>query len=290
MSDQEDNMEIKVLDNISIKTVSILAPAISCANEIRIAVAFVSGNGLAQLMPAMQKALEAGAYLEFLVGMDTRATDPDALKNLYALSCETQRVSLFCFVNRSGSAIYHPKMYLLTENQITTAIIGSSNLTRKGLTTNVEANLMIKDAVDSEIISELHATYYRLRHKQDRVIPDEEFIDLFSDLCQKEKLLEKRMARDTEIRELKSLYLRKADILPRPKPRRADLIGWLKLVYEALPEGQFTNQEIYEYENEFRRKYPHNLNIRAKIRQQLQILHKMGFIDHLGNGIWKKTI
>jgi len=63
----------------------------------------------------------------------------------------------------------------------------------------------------------------------------------------------------------------------------------LELVYDAIPEGQFTNQEIYAYEREFSERYPQNLNIRAKIRQQLQILHEMGFVEHPGKGVWRKV-
>jgi len=67
------------------------------------------------------------------------------------------------------------------------------------------------------------------------------------------------------------------------------LIGWLGLVYDVLPPGRFTNQEIYEYEREFRQRYPQNQNIRAKIRQQLQVLCELGFIEHVSKGVWKKV-
>jgi HKD family nuclease len=281
-------MQIQIVDNVALNTAAVLVPAIETAIDIRIAVAFVSGDGLSQIMPSVRMALYAGAYVEFLVGMDARATDPYALKDLYALSCETHQASLLCFASRTASSIYHPKMYLVKEGQTATAIIGSSNLTRRGLTTNIEANLVIKDDIHSEIVSEMYSTYNRLKYHPNRVIPDDEFISLFANLCQREKSQEQKLARDSDLRELKELFIRKANNLQRPKPRRADLIGWLELVYDALPEGSFTNQEIYAHEKEFRQRYPQNLNIRAKIRQQLQILHKLGFIEHPSKGVWKK--
>lgn len=93
--------------------------------------------------------------MEFLIGMDARATDPDAVRELYALSCKSSKISLLCFASRNNSAIYHPKMYLARDNQIATAIIGSSNLTRRGLKSNIELNVGIRDDVNAEIVSEI---------------------------------------------------------------------------------------------------------------------------------------
>lgn len=282
-------MQLQMVDNVERNTASVLAPAIETAKDVRIAVAFVSSDGLLQIMPSVRTALDAGAYVEFLVGMDARATDPSAIKELYTLSNESPQASLLCFASRNASAIYHPKMYLARDSQIATAIIGSSNLTRHGLTSNIEANVVIKEDIHAEIVSEIYSTYNRLKYHPDRVLPDDEFIDLFAELCQKEKSREHRLERDSGLQELKQTFVRKANKLQRPKPTRADLIGWLELVYDALPEGRFTNQEIYEYEKEFRQRYPQNLNIRAKIRQQLQVLHKLGFIEHVSTGVWRKV-
>jgi HKD family nuclease len=278
-----------MVDNVERDTASVLVPAVATANDIRIAVAFVSRDGLSQIMPSIRTTLEAGTYVEFLVGMDPRATDPSAIKDLYALSRETSQASLFCFASRNTSAIYHPKMYLARDSQTATAIIGSSNLTRRGLKTNIEANVVIKDAVHAEIVSEIYSTYNRLKYHPHRVIPDDEFINLFIDLCRIEKSQEHRLAKTPGLRELRETLIRKADKLQRPKPTRTDLVGWLELVYDALPEGKFTNQDIYAYKEEFSQHYPQNLNIEAKIRQQLQVLYKLGFIEHPNKGVWRKV-
>ncbi len=267
-------MKIQIVDNVVRSTVSVLASAFEGANDIRIAVAFVSSDGLSQVMPAIQKALAAGAYVEFLVGMDPRATDPGAIRDLYTLFRETSQGALFCFTSRNVSVLYHPKMYLSRNGRTITAVIGSSNLTRRGLMANVEANVVITDDVDAEIVSEIYSTYGRLKYHPHRVIPDDEFIELFADLCQREKFQENISARDRDLRRLKEAFARKSNNLLRPRPTRADLIGWLEMVYDVLPQGRFTNQEVYEYEEEFRRRYPQNQNIRAKVRQQLQVLRE----------------
>lgn len=147
---------------------------------------------------------------------------------------------------------------------------------------------MIQDDIHSELMSEIFNTYYRLKFHPLRVVPDGEFIDIFADLCKVEKRAERQQARQPEIHTLRQAFSTKAKTLQRPKPSKSDLFGWLELVYDVLPEGEFSNQDIYAYEDFFRQYYPYNMNIRAKIRQQLQLLQRLGFIQHVAAGVWRK--
>ena len=47
--------------------------------------------------------------------------------------------------------------------------------------------------------------------------------------------------------------------------------------------------DVYFFENQLSIIHPNNHNIKAKIRQQLQILRDKGFIEFLGNGKYVKT-
>lgn len=283
-------MQIQIIDNVERNTASILVPAITNAFDIRIAVAFVSGDGLSYLLPSMRSAIEKKANIEFLVGMDPRVTDPYAVRDLYNLLIKSSTGVLLCFVSRNSSAIYHPKIYLAKDNQNATAIIGSSNLTRRGLVRNIEANVVIKDQINSEIMSEIYTTFTRLKYHPDRVIPDDEFLDIFFEICQKEKSFQSKAVKDKEFQKLKKTFIEKAMSLERPKPTKTELIGWLEMVYNSIPEGKFTNQDVYKFETQFRERYPQNQNIKAKIRQQLQILRQLGFIEHLSTGVWEKKL
>ncbi|MCS7078768.1 MAG: phospholipase D-like domain-containing protein [Chloracidobacterium sp.] len=256
------------------------------ASDIRIAVAFISKDGLDVILPSIEKALTAGAKVEFLIGMDTQATDAAAVKYLYEQLHKTNQAKLFCFVPQSSSAIYHPKMYLAKNDNNATIFIGSSNLTKRGLMTNVEVNLLVRDNVDTEIVSEAYTTYARLKFHPARVIPDDDFIDLFIRLCNKTKRLSRNLSKNLEIQELLKDFTKKARSLQKPRPNRDDLIGWVKEVYDILPQNKFNNQEIYKFEKYFKTLYPQNKNIRAKIRQQLQILRDLKLIEHVGKGTW----
>lgn len=67
----------------------------------------------------------------------------------------------------------------------------------------------------------------------------------------------------------------------------ADLRGWTSDVLRCVRDigaGEFSLQDVYEFEHELNRLHPANRNVRAKIRQQLQILRDRGVLQFLGRG------
>ncbi len=69
--------------------------------------------------------------------------------------------------------------------------------------------------------------------------------------------------------------------------------GWLLDVLSctnAIPDTDFSLEEMYQFADELQSKHIENHNIKAKIRQQLQILRDKGFIEFLGNGHYRKII
>lgn len=67
------------------------------------------------------------------------------------------------------------------------------------------------------------------------------------------------------------------------------LRGWtlnvLRFVHE-LRRPEFTLADIYAFESQLGAIYPNNRNVRAKIRQQLQVLRDFGLIKFLGGGTY----
>jgi type II restriction enzyme len=65
------------------------------------------------------------------------------------------------------------------------------------------------------------------------------------------------------------------------------LRGWtldvLKII-RKLGKSQFSLQELYHFEAELKASHPQNENIRAKIRQQLQVLRDLRLIDFTSTG------
>lgn len=49
----------------------------------------------------------------------------------------------------------------------------------------------------------------------------------------------------------------------------------------------FTLSNVYAFENELAQKHPNNRNIRAKIRQQLQLLRDQGLVEFVSPRVYR---
>jgi HKD family nuclease len=280
-------MHVQIVDNAAQSMISVLSPEIERCKEAKIAVAFVSRRGLAMIEPAIQSALETGAYIEFLIGLDMHTTEPDALRQLYELARTQNNVELFCYSSPKQGGIYHPKLYLLRANESTVSIVGSSNLTEGGLKKNIEINAVISGDILDDAIADSYSSYNRLKFNGDKVMPDAEYVEMYAQATTETKAIQRRITRESP-RQILRAFAEKTKSLRRPKPTSRDIVGWPKLVYDALPKGEFSNEQIYTYADVFQQRYPGNQSIRAKIRQQLQILRDMDLIEHLGAGRWRR--
>jgi type II restriction enzyme len=66
--------------------------------------------------------------------------------------------------------------------------------------------------------------------------------------------------------------------------------GWLLNIMrciEQLRVPEFSLDDLYSFEDELRRAYSGNQNIRPKIRQQLQVLRDRGYLEFLGAGRYR---
>lgn len=66
--------------------------------------------------------------------------------------------------------------------------------------------------------------------------------------------------------------------------------GWAGLVLGAvrkIGKQEFTLHEVYAHEEAMRAAYPENSHVRPKIRQQLQVLRDLGYIEFLSRGEYR---
>ena len=66
--------------------------------------------------------------------------------------------------------------------------------------------------------------------------------------------------------------------------------GWLIDVMgccDAIGKREFTIEDVYRFEPRLSALYPGNNNVRAKIRQQLQVLRDGGYLEFLGSGNYR---
>ena len=61
----------------------------------------------------------------------------------------------------------------------------------------------------------------------------------------------------------------------------------MSLCVERIKKPEFTLDDVYGFEAYLQAKHPENHNIRAKIRQQLQILRDKGVVRFVGRGRYR---
>ena len=69
--------------------------------------------------------------------------------------------------------------------------------------------------------------------------------------------------------------------------------GWTTLTLKtirALGRSEFSLGEVYARESEFAARYPDNRNVRAKVRQQLQVLRDLGLLEFRGHGQYRLLV
>lgn len=79
----------------------------------------------------------------------------------------------------------------------------------------------------------------------------------------------------------RTLFLRKESLSAR---------GWLVDVMRCVDRSgltEFNLSDVYKFESELSQLYPGNNNVRPKIRQQLQVLRDVGYLEFLGRGIYR---
>jgi len=53
------------------------------------------------------------------------------------------------------------------------------------------------------------------------------------------------------------------------------------------PSDSFTTADAYAFTHELEKLHPGNRHVKDKIRQQLQVLHDLGFLTHVSHGEWR---
>ena len=96
-------------------------------------------------------------------------------------------------------------------------------------------------------------------------------------------------SKETEIEKVLNQYHQAKKLQTNNLKSRGWFLDILNCINEIKSE-KFTLQEIYKYSDELKLKHSQNLNIKAKIRQQLQFLRDKGFIEFIGRGIYRKII
>ncbi|WP_285055326.1 phospholipase D family protein [Pedobacter ginsengisoli] len=122
--------------------------------------AFASESGVFGLASHLNPSKANFKEITLVVGVDLQGTSKEALEEILALN-----INSYIFYQKE-QPIFHPKIYLFEGDSEFKIIVGSSNLTRGGLFTNVESSMLIEfDSTDKDglkLMNELKGYYKSL--------------------------------------------------------------------------------------------------------------------------------
>lgn len=136
-----EDISFEVIENIGKDNNlrDVLKTCFAKASEAYIAVAFVTESGLNEIIQPLGEVAVRGK-VRLITGLYQHVTEPKALKTLLSMQNEP-RTNLS--VKLSKEPQFHRKIYLMENKRQAIAIIGSSNLTREGMRSGGELDLML---------------------------------------------------------------------------------------------------------------------------------------------------
>lgn len=153
-------------------------------NEFWFSVAFVTTDGIATIINALDEVRNSGRKGKILVSQYLNFTQPEALKRLLQFENIELKIAV------TGS--FHSKGYLFRQGENYNLIIGSSNLTANALCSNIEWNLKISAAANSNIIFN---SINEFKIEFDKAVAvDEKFITSYQIIYAKQIGLRKELA------------------------------------------------------------------------------------------------
>jgi HKD family nuclease len=122
------------------------------AIQVNIAVAYLKKDGFALLRQPLKLLLRRGGVVRIVVGIDPfHITDGSAVASLYNMLSEYPLIQ--AELRYYADSAFHPKLYIFRGAKRTTAIVGSSNLTRAAMESNIEANLLVEGEAGEPVIA-----------------------------------------------------------------------------------------------------------------------------------------
>ena len=216
-------VQTTVIDNSNHPLGEILNQELRAANEFHAASAFFNSRGLSIIKPGIERILENNGSVHIVHGADFRITDSMAIQSLVELNMRYENMSYFvhCDWWMVTHHSFHPKLYITTpDHQKYCAIIGSSNLTRGGMSENVEVNTVIRGNLSEEPINQCLGIFKSIQDNVPLFQPDMSFVESYDRLRQSADGLSPRQAPPSELADVyqKLVALQsdaKGDWLPR---------------------------------------------------------------------------
>ena len=196
-------MSIQLLSNNNYPIGKIIKQELQDANGVQIAVAFVKYSGIKEIDNSLKQCLNNGGNVELIAGLDFKTTDPKSIRYFLDLRKQHHKINFYCFGDKGENKtdiVFHPKIYLFENGQEMTGIVGSTNLTKGGLISNLEVNTIFREKKPLHF-SQLQAIYNSIKFTDSVFTPDEEYWARYSDVYRAFSENENQAKKDKKLKE-----------------------------------------------------------------------------------------
>jgi HKD family nuclease len=148
------------------------------------------------------------------------------MHQLIQLQRQMRNLKFYCYGDKDenrNDIVFHPKIYLFQGKNDTTGIVGSTNLTRGGLLTNFEANVIFKEN-KPVYFSQLEAIYNSVKFTDSVFAPDEEYLSGYSDIYKAFLKNEEKASKDKGVQKVIKQIQKREQVLPGTVPSIKSLI------------------------------------------------------------------
>lgn len=140
------------------KVISSIEDELLRCEEFYISVAFVTMGGITPLLLALKELEQKGIRGKILTTNYLNFSEPRALKKLNELT----NIELRMYDSEAADTGFHTKGYIFRKDETYRIIIGSSNLTKTALTSNIEWNTRIISTEEGEISKDILSDFDEL--------------------------------------------------------------------------------------------------------------------------------
>lgn len=240
---------IQINSNLNYPIGKIINQELQNSVETQIAVAFLKKSGIKTIEDSLLMSLDKGAKFELIVGLDFKTTDPFAMKYFIDLKKKYKEVNFYCYGDKGDNRndiVFHPKIYMFRNPKEVTSIIGSTNLTQGGLMSNFEVNTVFNE-VKPIYYTQLQAIYNSVKFTDSLFVPDDEYLQNYSDVFKAFERNEEKAKVDHRIKEKIEEMTKKETTLPGTVPSmRSMIITFLKEQHTKGVERVLIT-DIYSY-------------------------------------------
>ena len=296
--------KIQILSNTNYSLADVLKSELMESTQVKIAVAFLRRTGIDEIYKSLDYAMNVNnAKIEIIAGLDFKTTDTNALIALREIEDSQKNFSFYCFGDKRDNyneLVFHPKIYLfetsLSKNTKFTSVIGSSNLTGGGLTSNFEVNSVFKED-KPKYFSQVEAIYNEIKFTESVFKPSKDYIlkyqNIKKEIDKTESITDKSI--QAEIQELKNDEQKLPGTLPSLKKIIIEFIKEknsqgineisLESMYDELPK-KVTERNLKFSMDTFRNTIRGELN-----KHESESNHKdsMSLFKRTGRGMYSLT-